>query len=429
MFSLGRIRLDEAIDDLVKYALMKRKSSPTSHVEGRSLWIHPLVQLWARETYGDGKSVILEREPLRLAQVRKEGAKKAICLVGIAVNVEDNTRGSSEWIFERENMAHLNLCYDEYIPNYVLEDDDIANEELAQVLRKLGVLKNYWSDYPLAADLILKSLRMYERLPHASRDTEVAILLAKQDLACVYINRDLLGCSIENIALLIDETVLGQRLLLGELHRDTLWSISLKASCLRIQGDLDGSVELYQQCIEKIQNALTEGDPVIMATTNDFAFLYETRREYDKALELYERSLDLYYKYRGENHQDTLIILDNIARFKYKMGDYEKSREYFQRLAKGCEETFGLANSLTLKAIEQLMEICLQMKQFDDALQATEQYLEGWKILYGKEHCRGRHILEEIGRQRMDSYAAERKNPSMELVESAKDIEMSEAGN
>ncbi|KAF8245179.1 hypothetical protein K440DRAFT_663051 [Wilcoxina mikolae CBS 423.85] len=116
--------------DCIKYALLKRKASPTGHGKSRSFWIHPLVQLWARESYDDDKkSIILAREPQLKDQLRKEGARKAICLVGIGLGVDNHgDRKSSEWIFERENVAHLNLCYDDYIPKYVMKDDDTVDE-------------------------------------------------------------------------------------------------------------------------------------------------------------------------------------------------------------------------------------------------------------------------------------------------------------
>ncbi|KAF8544105.1 hypothetical protein BDD12DRAFT_801463 [Trichophaea hybrida] len=404
VLDLDKSRLDEAIDDLVKYALIKPKASSTSRGEDRSYWIHPLVQLWARESYSDGESIILAREKQHKDQLRKEGARKAICMVGIGLDVDNRgDRKSSEWIFERKNVAHLNLCYNVHIPD-VLEEDDIVDEELALALWKLGCrLQYYISDdnNRLAVDLHRKSLRLYERLTPRGSDIEVAMLLVKQSLSIIYIQLHYMDCTIEDVILLIDETLDGQRRLLGELHRDTLVSFSLKASCLHIlQVDPDASAALYKQCMRNIQT-LPESDPIVSFTMHDFAALYFSQQEYGKALELFERSLDLYCKYRGVNHQDTLIALGSIAALTWELKDYEKAQEYLHRRVKGSEETFGLANSYTLRAIGDLQHIYLDMNQFDNASAETEKLLGGWRILHGEEHPNRDGMLWEIKFRRM----------------------------
>ncbi|KAF8538473.1 P-loop containing nucleoside triphosphate hydrolase protein [Trichophaea hybrida] len=105
-----RYRLDDSIDELVKFFLMIRKSSLSG--DGRALWIHPLVQVMARESYEDleGQSIVHERNRQRQQQHLKKGAKKALCLVGTAVEVELNFRQTSDWAFEKKIMTHLRLC-------------------------------------------------------------------------------------------------------------------------------------------------------------------------------------------------------------------------------------------------------------------------------------------------------------------------------
>jgi hypothetical protein len=142
--------LDDTIDDLVKYALVKRKALQTSMGEIKSLWIHPIVQVWARESYCQEGNVILARDPKQVTQLRKEGARKAVCLIGSGLKTEYYERGPNEWIYERENMTHLRMCFDEYIPYYITGHDDVADESLAFAVRKLAGLKVYWSEYRLA---------------------------------------------------------------------------------------------------------------------------------------------------------------------------------------------------------------------------------------------------------------------------------------
>jgi tetratricopeptide (TPR) repeat protein len=396
VFCVDKFILDDAIDDLVKYALAKRKSLITSSGKSRSLWIHPLVQIWARESYSKGNSIFLVRELEFLAQLRMEGARRAVCLIGNGLRSQLHDRGSSEWIYERETMVHLRICYDEYIPNYIMRGDDSADKRLAFAVWKLGGLKLFWGEYRLAADLLRKSIGWYEKLLSEDPEVEVDMLLVKQHLSLIYICRDKLDRTPEQIEVLINETALRQKVLLGELDPNTLWSLSLKASWLFHQGYLSESIILFERCMENNQKVLKPGDPINMANIHNLAFAYEGVGENNKALELYEQSLALYQKYRGLNHQDTLIVLGNIADWRTSLGNLKGACECRQLVVQGYEATFGLANSNTLEAITRLRRVYLTMKQFGKALQVTEKFLEGWKILNGEESPESHDMLEEI---------------------------------
>ncbi|KAF8246609.1 hypothetical protein K440DRAFT_662037 [Wilcoxina mikolae CBS 423.85] len=355
-----KFRLDEAIGDLIKYALMKHKFSSTGG--SQSLWMHPLVQLWARDSYDNGKSVVLERESDFQLQLRKEGAREAVCLVGRALRVETNTRQNCEWLFEREISTHLKLCYDEYISKYIWDDDDLAGEKLALMLCNFGMLKFYWDESYVAADFLRKALRLYEKLPHRSLTTEIAFLHAKQGLAAIYlcggINRR--DYCIENVALLLDETFLGQRLLLGEYHRETLVSLDLKGTCLHKQGKSHESLKLRQICLDSTKKALPENDPASFVANSNIAPLYTSLGQYDLALQYYMNCLDLCERFDDLNRRNSVVTMSNIAIFfEHHLKDYEKALEYWQKSAEGYESILGLANRRTLEALEKLKHVCL----------------------------------------------------------------------
>src|SRR5436190_3277441 len=126
-------RLDEAIDDLVMYSLMNRKSRAVS-TGSQSFWIHPLVQHWARESTCEGKSIVLEHNAARLAGLRREGARAAVRLVGCGVRGHYSNREPLEWVYERENMTHLSLCFDKYISKETVIGDDARDEKFAVAL-------------------------------------------------------------------------------------------------------------------------------------------------------------------------------------------------------------------------------------------------------------------------------------------------------
>ncbi|KAF3147410.1 hypothetical protein TWF594_002631 [Orbilia oligospora] len=88
-------RLDEAVGDLVTYSLITRNLTSPSRDKGQSFWIHPLVQAWARDSYSNEGSVVLEENKVRVAHLREQGAQATICLVGASIEPEDHLRMGS----------------------------------------------------------------------------------------------------------------------------------------------------------------------------------------------------------------------------------------------------------------------------------------------------------------------------------------------
>lgn len=357
--------------------------------------MHPLVRLWARDSSCEGRSVILARRREHLDQIHREGAKNAVRMIGNAVDVDYRTRGTDEYIFERENMAHLNICFTRYIPEHII-GHDIMDEGLISALQNLGRLKHYWGDNFLAVSLMKESIRMYEKLLREKPAIEAALLLAKQQMAftCVYANVSDSG--LPDMETFLKQTALRQGELLGELHQDTLATVSVYASFLQNAGHFTEALELYQKCTEGIKKGMAPSNRTNIYTIHNIGALYFDLQEYDKALEYYERSYELVLQHIGENHGESLKALGNIAYLKQLLGDFKGARECLRRLVQGYEATFGLAHSGTLDRLARLREVCLDMGQFDEALQVTERLLKGWRILYNEEHVSRDEWLQEI---------------------------------
>ena len=392
--------MDDCIDDLVWYALVKRISPiGTGGTKISSLWIHPLVQHYARESYCDNGSVTLAHDEELLDTLRRKGARDAVRLVGYGLNSRFSNRESKEWIYERQNMAHLSLCCDEYIPKHIAKQGDIRDKLLALALNNFGVFKHYWHDIRTSETLFLESIRLYESVLPASTETEVALLNTKKCLVSIYISRDRLNATVKNVELLMSEVLLGHRLLLGEHHPDTLDSASVQAMMVAVYGNLVEAVELYQMCMENNQ-MLDPGNPTNMATTRNLAFAYARLGKNSEAMELLNLSLVLHRKYRGANHQDTLVALGGIARFKARQGQLQEAFECYRDRAEGFEQTFGLANRDTLDALAEARMFCLRKRYFEEAMRMTKRYLEGWKALIGKEHVDAHRLLQDIEAER-----------------------------
>ncbi|KAL7274445.1 hypothetical protein RUND412_002658 [Rhizina undulata] len=100
-------RLDDAIENLLTFSLVKRKDSTYS------FWIHSLIHSWAREQ-NDRKIQ------------RQNTEDDAVTLVASAIVVDRNKKSSDDWIFERCIFSHLNVCQ-AHISEYFTESDNTLN--------------------------------------------------------------------------------------------------------------------------------------------------------------------------------------------------------------------------------------------------------------------------------------------------------------
>ncbi|KAI1165816.1 hypothetical protein F5B18DRAFT_130419 [Nemania serpens] len=181
-FTDDESQLEDAIDNLVMYALLKRKSS-TAPEEGETYWIHPLVRHWAQDAAYDGESVVLETDSTRLQKLHNKGYLQAIALVGCSLNTRGKHREECEWSFERRNMTHISLCLDTYIPEYDFgADEAAATHKVALALASFAGFNVYWNDIDACATNAELSVNLYRKLMPAEspQNLEVEMLRATQ---------------------------------------------------------------------------------------------------------------------------------------------------------------------------------------------------------------------------------------------------------
>ena len=69
-----------------------------------------------------------------------------------------------------------------------------------------------------------------------------------------------------------------------------------------------------------------------MATTlNNLAELYKTQGDYEAALPLYRRSLQIREEKLGKNHPNVATTLNNLAGLYQTQGDYEAALPLYRR--------------------------------------------------------------------------------------------------
>ena len=100
---------------------------------------------------------------------------------------------------------------------------------------------------------------------------------------------------------------------LGPHHPDTLASRNNLAGTYRASGRLDKAITLYEQTLEDHTHILGPHHPHTLTTRNNLASAYHDAGRLDEAIPLLEQNLNDRTRILGPHHPDTLISRDNLA--------------------------------------------------------------------------------------------------------------------
>ena len=99
---------------------------------------------------------------------------------------------------------------------------------------------------------------------------------------------------------------------LGPEHPDVATTLNNLAGLYRQMGDYEKALPLYQKALDIREKVLGSQHPDVANTLNNLALLYSDMGDYEKALPLYQKALEIYEKVLGPNHPNTTIIRNNF---------------------------------------------------------------------------------------------------------------------
>ena len=137
-----------------------------------------------------------------------------------------------------------------------------------------------------------------------------------------------------------------------------------------------------------MERALGEENVVTLETLNALGGALDKNKEYEEAIEVYERFLAGRMKALGKDHDEMLATLGNFG-IVYDEGlkNYEKALVYYERALKWKETTLGKSHPSTLDTVMNIA--CLYNDGLNDFEKAEELYqraLEGYEAQLGKHH-------------------------------------------
>ncbi|GMH88056.1 hypothetical protein TL16_g11045 [Triparma laevis f. inornata] len=106
-------------------------------------------------------------------------------------------------------------------------------------------------------------------------------------------------------------------------------------------GECEKAIKVYERYLAGQMKVLGEDHKDTLFTLNNLGIVYDELKDYEKALEYYERALKGFERLMGKTHPDTLSAAMNIARVFYILKDYAKAKELYERALEGKEAQLG----------------------------------------------------------------------------------------
>ncbi len=161
------------------------------------------------------------------------------------------------------------------------------------------------------------------------------------------------------------------------MHPDVSTSYNNIAVVWHNKGEYDKALEFYNKSLNIRLKNLGEEHPSVATSYNNIGRVWNNKGEYVKALEFYQKSLNIRLKTLGEEHPDVANTYNNLGQVWNKKGEYNKALEFYQKCLQIELKTLGEEHS---DVATSYFTIGTVLKNKTDYQQAIETFKKGYKI-------------------------------------------------
>ena len=165
---------------------------------------------------------------------------------------------------------------------------------------------------------------------------------------------------------LAQDTLDRRRRVLGEDHRETLYSANNLGATLRALGEVQAAHDLDQDTLDRKRRVLGEDHPSTLTSANNLALDLRALGEVEAARDLDQDTLELKRRILGENHPDTLFSAHNLAADLRALGEVQAARKLDQDTLDRRRRVLGEDHPETLASAQNLAADLLALGDVDD---------------------------------------------------------------
>ena len=117
---------------------------------------------------------------------------------------------------------------------------------------------------------------------------------------------------------------------MGENHPDCATSFNNIGFALDRKGEYDKAIEYYEKCLNIELKTLGEKHPSIATTYSNIGFAFENKGDYTNAIKFYHQSKEVKIIVFGKKHTSVSLSFFNIGRCFKKLSKYKEAIEAFK---------------------------------------------------------------------------------------------------
>jgi tetratricopeptide (TPR) repeat protein len=323
------IELDRAIEDLLKFSLVRRE--PARNI----LIVHRLVQAVVKDT---------------LSQERQQEYVEQVVRV---INTVFPFAEFSNWTQCQRYLPQAQACA------RLIQQQNILLPEAPQLLGRVGKYLYQRGLYDQAEVLLIQASAIQETLFGADHYEIVPVLNA---LAMVYQKQGRYP-QIEPIllrSLTLSEKQSGTEAETGE-------SLNILGRTYYKQGRYTEAEPLLQRALALRQQVLGSQDPKVASSMDNLASLYSRQGKYEQAEALYTQALAIRQAVLDPQHPDIATNLNNLAIFYGRRGKFEQAEPLAEQAVKIDEQALGQEHFDFLHSLETLAWIYQERGKYAEA--------------------------------------------------------------
>lgn len=152
------------------------------------------------------------------------------------------------------------------------------------------------------------------------------------------------------------------------------------------EGQYEKALPLAKRALELRETALGPDHELVQVSLLNLAEIYTVLKKHGEALKLVERLLTTYEQKVGPEDAGTGALLDKLGFLAYLHGDFQKSETAYKRALAIREKTFGQDSAEFAKSLYSLAEFYRFRKKPDKAEPLYAQAVILRRKLFGKDH-------------------------------------------
>ncbi|RDC65533.1 tetratricopeptide repeat protein [Adhaeribacter pallidiroseus] len=152
------------------------------------------------------------------------------------------------------------------------------------------------------------------------------------------------------------------------------------------KGEYDRALQFYQKALQLRRKILGDDHPGLCSSYNNIGIIYYRKGEYDQALKYYYQDLEISLKSSGKTHLDIAASYSNIGNVYFDKADYDQAFTFTQKAITLKLEALGESHPELANSYNTIGNIYAYKGELDKALGYNLKALHLWQKALGETH-------------------------------------------